>query len=229
VRMEYLSKDGEEGYPGNLNVIAIFTLTKSENNLNMLFTATCDRATPVNLTDHCYFNLDGQGNGDIMEHGFFFNANGFTILNEELITTGEIVTIKDTPFDFCEESGITLNSMISRFPHSPHIVIANGGYDHNLVLNKEEEEKTTTLATIVYNSDKSMCMKVFTDQDCIQFYTGNFLDGSIIGKEEKVYQQRSGFCLETQAIPNSVNHSHFPTTILTPGQVYQNHTIYSFN
>jgi len=141
VRMNYLSLDGEEGYPGNLNVIATLTLSKNENNLNMLFTATTDKATPVNLTHHCYFNLDGQGNGnDIMDHQFFFNANGFTLNNEELITTGEIGSVKNTPFEFCEESGISLNTMISRYPNNPHIEVGNGGYDHNFVLNKEEEK-----------------------------------------------------------------------------------------
>jgi len=176
------------------------------------------------LTHHNYFNLSGQGNGDILDHKFKFNSRLFTPNNEALITTGEVLSVVGTPFDFNELKSV--REVMEQYKDDLHLKIGNG-FDHNFVLSKKEEKELSLAATVV-DPTNELKMEVWTDQPCIQFYTGNFLNGSVVGKEGKNYPQRSGFCLETQFIPNSVNHSHFASTLLKPGDTYLHVTYYKF-
>lgn len=214
VKFSYLSTDGEEGYPGNLQCTVTYWLTDN-NELKLEYLAETDKPTPVNLTHHSYFNLAGQGNGDILNHELMLNADKYTPVNEQLIPTGEIESVEGTPFDFTHPHPI--GDRIDQIP---------GGYDHNFVLNSGGGQ--LALAARVYEPESGRVMEIHTDEPGIQFYSGNFLDGTITGKDGKVYHQHYGFCLETQHFPDSPNHPNFPSTILRPGETYTSTTVHTF-
>lgn len=221
IELSYLSKDNEGGYPGNLNVKIAYTLT-DDNALKIKYTATTDKNTVINLTNHTYFNLNGEGNGSINDHLLTINANSITEINEKLIPTGKLIPVIGTPFDFTKptEIGSRLNSLHEQ-------LIKGNGYDHNFVLN---EGNTLRFAAKVVGPKTGIILEVFTEEPGMQFYGGNYLNGSDKdGKCGKSYDYRTGFCLETQHFPDSPNHSHFPTTILKPGQVFKSTTIYKFS
>lgn len=213
LRLSYLSKDGEEGYPGNLRTVVEYLLTE-ENALIVDYTAVTDKPTIVNLTQHSYFNLSGEGTGDILEHEIWINAQRFTAVNHELIPTGELRSVKNSPMDFTTPRAIGAS------------IREVGGYDHNYVLDKDGAE--LSLAAKVYDPKSGRRMEVWTTEPGVQFYTGNFLDGTFIGKSGRSYGKHAGFCLETQHFPDSPHHPDFPTTQLNPGETYRQTTIYKF-
>ncbi len=215
VKLSYLSPDGEEGYPGNLACTMEYTLTE-ENELKFSYEATTDKATPVNLTQHSYWCLAGQGERDILDHELMLNADIYTPVDAGLIPTGELRSVIDSPFDFT--SPHTIGNRIADVP---------GGYDHNFVL--RSGAGTLELAARIHDPGSGRIMEIFTDQPGIQFYTGNFLDGTIVGKAGKRYPRHSGFCLETQHFPDSPNQANFPSTILKPGETYRTQTVHKFS
>jgi aldose 1-epimerase len=216
LKLTYLSKDMEEGFPGNLAVTVVYTLTDT-NELEIRYEATTDKKTPINLTNHAYWNLKGAGNGDILGHVLQLEADTFTAVDSasNLIPTGEILPVAGTPFDFTT-------------PHTigERIAQVEGGYDHNFVL--RSGGGALTLAARVKEPESGRAMEIWTDQPAIQLYTGNFLDGSVVGKGGRAYQKHAAFCLETQHFPDSPNHPNFPTTILEPGRVFRSVTVHRF-
>jgi aldose 1-epimerase len=223
VEFTYMAKDMEEGYPGNLNIKVTYKLT-DDNELAIDFYAVTDKATPVNLTNHTYFNLAGEGNGTILGQKLMVNAARYTPVDATLIPTGKIASVKGTPFDFTTPKAIgrDINRKNKQLKFG-------GGYDHNFVLNKSNPVDGMTLAASVHEPKSGRFMEVFTEEPGIQFYCGNFLDGRLKGKAGKPYLHRGGFCLETQHYPDSPNQPDFPSTILRPGQKYQTRTVYKFS
>jgi len=214
LKLTYLSKDGEEGYPGNLKCTVIYTLTNNDE-LKISYEAETDKATVINLTHHGYFNLAGHDSGDILGHELMLTADNFTPVDEGLIPTGQIKPVKGTPMDFT-------NPM----PIGSRIAEVKGGYDHNYVLNNSDG--SLALAASVYEPKSGRVMEIFTTEPGIQFYSGNFLDGSIKGKGA-TYNRHSGLCLETQHFPDSPNKPRFPSVVLRPGEKYTQTTVHKFS
>jgi aldose 1-epimerase len=221
LELSYVSKDGEEGFPGNLSVTAIYTLTDS-NELRLDFKATTDKPTVCNLTHHSYFNLQGQGNGDILGHLVYINSDKTTPVDNGLIPTGDFASVDGTPFDFRKPTAIGARI------NDPDTVLQYGpGYDHNWVINKPAGQ--LGLMARVAEPTTGRVMEVWSSEPGLQFYAGNFLDGSLTGKDGKVYQRRNGFCMEPQHYPDSPNKPQFPSTELKPGETYQTTIIYKFS
>jgi aldose 1-epimerase len=220
VTLSYLSKDGEEGYPGNLRVTVVYTLTNN-NELKIAYTATTDKDTVINLTHHSYFNLLGEGNDTILNHQLTINGNRFLPTDAGSIPTGELRSVKGTPFDF-----LTPNTIGARIEQADEQLKLGKGYDHTWIINGRAG--TLRHAATVYEQSTGRMMQVWTTEPGMQFYTGNFLDGTLTGKSGKLYPRRSGFCLETQHYPDSPNQPSFPTTTLKKGATFRSTTIYKF-
>ncbi len=220
VELTCLSKDGEEGYPGNLQSTVVYTLNNA-NELHIEYTSSTDKATPVNLTHHGYFNLSGNCKTDILSHEIWINADYFTPVDEGLIPTGELRSVKGTPMN------LAIPAVIGAGINEDDRQLKYGlGYDHNWVLN--DVDGTMKLQASLYEPVSGRMMEVYTVEPGLQFYSGNFLDGSNVGKSGKEYKHRYGLCLETQHYPDSPNKPEFPSTVLRPGETYHTKTIYKF-
>ncbi len=219
--LSYFSPDGEEGFPGNLKVVATYELS-DQNEFSISYQASTDRETIINLTHHSFYNLAGAGNGDILNHELAIYADRFCPIDGHLIPTGNFVEVTETPFDFRQRTKI--GKHIEGQDHQ--IVLANG-YDHNWILNKSDD--SLTLAAKITEPSSGRVMEVFTTEPGLQFYSGNFLDGTDRGKGGKKYDYRSAFCLEAQHFPDSPNHLNFPNTVLKAGETYRQKTVYKFS
>lgn len=221
LQLSYRSRDGEENYPGNLDVKVTYTITNN-NALEIDYFAVSDKDTVVNLTNHSYFNLSGHAAGDITKHKVMINADRFTAINDECLPTGEIRDVKGTPMNFT-----SLTPIEPGISSGYEQIICGKGYDHNWILNVSG--KKPEKAAEVFDEKSGRLMEVFTTKPGIQFYSGNFLDGASTGKEGAIYGKRSGLCLETQYFPNALKHKHFPSPVLKAGQQYKHITIYKFS
>ncbi|MDB5030705.1 aldose epimerase family protein [Mucilaginibacter sp.] len=220
VTLEYLSEDMEEGYPGNLKVKVTYQLT-DDNAITITYEATTDKTTIVNLTNHAYFNLNGEGNEDILNHVVQIAADNYTPVNNTMIPTGQIAPVKGTPFDF------TIPERIGKRIKADNEQLKFGnGYDHNFVLNKREEHSPVATVT---GDKSSIKLEVYTDQPGMQFYTGNFMPGTNILRGRVKDKMRTAFAMETQHFPDSPNQPHFPSTVLKPEEIYKTQTIYKFS
>lgn len=215
--LSYLSVDGEEGYPGTLSVEVIYTLT-DENELHINYSAITDKTTPVNLTNHSYFNLTGDNNSPILGHEIMINADQYTVVDQNLTPTGQLKHVKGSEMDFTSSKEIGQDILK---------VKEGGGYDHNYVL--RDWDGSLKQAAILYEPVSGRMLEVLTTEPGLQFYSGNFLDGSLVGKDDDVYQKHDGLCLETQHFPDSPNHHDFPSTLLHPGENYTSTTVYKFS
>ena len=218
VKFTYRSPDMEENYPGNMDVEVIYSWT-DKNEIVMAYKCTSDKKTIINITNHAYFNLHGAGNGNILDHELVINASEFIPVDSTLIPTGEIKKVSSSPFDFT-----TKHIISERIYVNDNQLINGNGYDHTYVLDNREE-----VDAIVYDPASGRQMEVITDLPGIHFYSGNFLDGSIIGHGGKTYFFRSGLCLESGYYPDSPNHNNFPSTVLNPGETFKSTTIYRFS
>lgn len=217
--LTHTSSDGTAGYPGNLLIAVIYQLHKGNNDLSISYQATTDKSTPVNLTNHSYFNLRGASSGSILDHLLTLNASHYTTVDEEGIPFGTQESVKDTPFDF------TTARKIGERIEERHPQLYTG-YDHNWIIDPDSAK--LTVAAVLHEPKSGRMMEVLTDQPAIQFYSGNFLDGSHIGKSDTEYHQRSGLCLETQIHPDAPNQPTYPDCILHPGETYEHTCVYRF-
>ena len=216
------SADGEDGYPGNIQVNVTYTLT-DDNALQITYWASTDKATVLNLTNHCYFNLSGDGSKDCLDEVLTLDADQFTAVDADVAVTGEVLDVEGTPFDFRTPTAIG-----ERIDDESNQQIVNGhGYDHNWILNTSGD--INKCFGTLYDPNSGIQMEMFTDQPGVQFYAGNFLDGSFVGKKGVLYPRRSAFCFETQHYPDSPNHPEWPSTTLRPGEEYLTTTIYKFS
>lgn len=223
LHLKLVSPNGDQGYPGTLTAHVTYTLTNG-NNLRIDYRATTDAPTIVNLTNHSYFNLSGEGTGSIYGEKMFINASHYTPVDSTLIPTGEIAPLAGTPLDFSKPTPIG-----ARIRDNFQQLVFGRGYDHNFVLNRPAGDTTTLeLAARVTDPASGRVLELFTDQPGMQFYSGNFLDGTLYGTSGHQYRQSDGFALETQHFPDSPNHPNFPSTVLRPGQVYHTTTVYHF-
>jgi aldose 1-epimerase len=215
IQLRYTSPDGEEGFPGTLTVELVISLGEN-NSITFTYNATTDKPTPVNLTNHSYFNLSGGKVPTILDHELMINASQMTPVDDFLLPTGEVLPVAGTPFDFLKAKriGNDLDRVI-------------GGYDHNYVLNKQKKE--VTLAAVLYDPSSGRQLEVLTTEPGLQFYSGNFLDGSLTGWNGKPYPKHAGLCLETQHFPDSPNQPAFPDTILQPGETYSQISVFKFS
>lgn len=220
LKLTYLSKDGEGGFPGNLETTVCYSLTE-DNKLRVEYEAETDKATVVNLTQHSYFNLKGHGRGTIEDHLVYINSNKFTPVNNSMIPTGEIKDVENTPFDFS-----VIKEISKDINQNNEQLKITGGYDHNWILNKKDN--CLELAARVIETQTGRQMEVWTTEPGLQFYTGNAVSVKGNAKDNKAYKKRGAFCLETQHYPNSPNQNKFPTTILRPGKVYRTTTEFHF-
>jgi aldose 1-epimerase len=218
VKMSYVSPDGEEGFPGNLSVAVTYTLT-ADSALRIDYSATTDKPTPVNITNHSYFNLGGPAAGSILEHELLLEAEQYTPVDETLIPTGEIASVEGTPLDFTKAARI--GARIAQLKGEPV------GYDHNYVL--RGGGKGLALAARVNEPESGRVLEMYTTEPAVQFYTANFLDGTLKGKHGVVYKKHQAFCLEAQHYPDSINQPKFPSIVLRPGATYTQTTIYKFS
>jgi len=223
LEMSYLSADGEEGFPGNLSAKVVFTLPADRNELRIDYTATTDKDTVLNLTNHSYFNLTGEGNGDILDHVMTLHAKQFTPVDKGLIPTGELKNVAGTPMDFNSATAIG-----KRINESDEQLVFGKGYDHNWVLARAGGGNGLSIAAEAYDPKSGRRLEVLTTEPGVQFYSGNFLDGAK-GKGNKPYPQRAAFCLETQHFPDSPNHANFPSTLLKPNAVFHSQTVFRFS
>jgi aldose 1-epimerase len=221
LEMTYLSADGEEGFPGNLSAKVVFTLPAERNELRIDYTATTDKDTVLNLTNHSYFNLSGEGNGDILDHVMTLHSKQFTPVDKTLIPTGELKNVGGTPMDFNSATAIG-----KRINENDEQLVFGKGYDHNWALTRAGGG--LSMAAEAYDPKSGRKLEVLTTEPGVQFYSGNFLDGAK-GKGNKPYPQRAAFCLETQHFPDSPNHANFPSTLLKPNSVFHSQTVFRFS